>query len=90
VGDGLSGGKFLPHPTSLFQTNQPPVSMTASGNMRLPSQLAGLTSAKTLDRQAVSSPPALFFIRKLRNYLEGLGFYSAIAIVLHRLVATTS
>jgi hypothetical protein len=33
--------------------------------------------------------PALFFIRKLRDYQEGFGFQSAIAIVLHRLVATT-
>jgi hypothetical protein len=48
--------------------------MTALGNMSLPSQRAGLTSVKTLDGQAVSGPPALFFNRKLRNYLEGFGF----------------
>ena len=77
-------------PMRLLFSNQPapPVSMTASGNVRLPSQLAGLTSVKTLDGQAVSVPPAIFFIGKLRNYLEGFGFQSAIAIVLHRLVAT--
>jgi hypothetical protein len=48
--------------------------MTASGNMRLSSQLAGLASAKTLDRQAVSGAPTLFFVHELRNYLEGSGF----------------
>jgi hypothetical protein len=42
--------------------------------MRLPSQLVGLTSVKTLDRQAVSRSTALFFVRELRNYLEGFGF----------------
>ena len=48
--------------------------MTALGNMSLPLQRAGLTSVKTLDGQAVSGPPALFFIRLLRDYLEGFGF----------------
>jgi len=64
--------------------------MITSRNARLPSQLADRTSAKTPGGQAVSGPHALFFIRELRNYLEGFGFYSALAIVLHRLVATTS
>jgi hypothetical protein len=64
--------------------------MTVLGDKRLPSPRAGLASVKTPGRQAVSSPHALFFIHKLRNYLEGFGFYSAIAFVLHRLVATTS
>ena len=50
------------------------VSMTASGNMRLPWHLESLISVKTPDGRAVSSPQALFFIRKLRNYLERLGF----------------
>jgi hypothetical protein len=44
------------------------------GNMSLSLQLGGLTSIKTLDGQAVSGPPALFFIRDLRNYLEGFVF----------------
>jgi hypothetical protein len=48
--------------------------MTALGNMRLFSQRAGLTFVKTLDRRAISGPPTLFFIRELRNYLEGFGF----------------
>jgi hypothetical protein len=56
--------------------------MTASGNRCLPWQPASLASAKTLDGRAVSKPPTLFFIRELRNYLEGFGFLSAIAIVL--------
>jgi hypothetical protein len=47
-------------------------------------------TVKTPGRQAVSGSPTFFFIRKLRNYLESFGFYSAIAIVLHRFVATTS
>jgi len=41
---------------------------------RLPSRVSGLTSVKTLDRQAVSGAPTLFFVRELRNYLEGPGF----------------
>jgi len=41
---------------------------------RLPSRVSGLTSVKTLDRQAVSGAPTLFFVRELRNYLEGSGF----------------
>jgi hypothetical protein len=56
----------------------------------IPWQLVGLASVKTPGRQAVSSTHALFFIHELRDYLEALGFYFTIAIVLHRLVATTS
>ena len=37
------------------------------GNNAASLQLVGLTSVKTLDRQAVSGLTALFFIRKLRN-----------------------
>ena len=33
-----------------------------------------LASVKTRDRQVISGPHALFFIRELRDYLEGFGF----------------
>jgi hypothetical protein len=42
--------------------------------MALNRHFSHLTSVKTLDGQAVSGAPALFFSPKLRNYLEGLGF----------------
>jgi hypothetical protein len=42
--------------------------------MSLSLQLGGVTSIKTLDGQAFSGPPALFFIHDLRNYLERFGF----------------
>jgi hypothetical protein len=71
---GYPAAHSFPMPLLFSNQPTPPVSMIALGNMRLPSQRAGLTFVKTLDRQAISGPPTLFFIRELRNYLEGFGF----------------
>jgi hypothetical protein len=58
----------------VFKRTRPPISVNRIRERRLPSQLSGLTAVKTLDGRSVSGPPALFFIRELRNYLEGFGF----------------